>query len=46
MEGEQVHEQVYMLTKTMQERRPSHNEKQRDEEVQEMNTSQPNSQDQ
>ncbi len=46
MEGEQAYEQAYLLTETMQEGGLFHNEIQRDEEVQEMNTFQPNSQDQ
>ncbi len=45
MEGEQVHEQAYLLTKVMQEGSLSHNEIYKVEEMQKMNTLQPNSQD-
>lgn len=46
MEGEQVHEETYLLIKTLQEAGPSCNEIQRDEKVQEMITFQPNFEDQ
>jgi hypothetical protein len=46
VEGEQIHEQTYLLIETVQEGGPYRSEIQRGEEVQEMITFQPNSQDQ
>jgi hypothetical protein len=46
MEKKHVHEQAYLLIEAMQKRGAYHNEIQKDEEVQEMVTSQSNSQDQ